>query len=71
MIRLHGPRVFALLTVMFCALPAFAHPGHGRDGGSHQLLHYVTEPMHIAPVTLAMVAGVAAAGIVAWFRKRA
>jgi hydrogenase/urease accessory protein HupE len=27
--------------------PAFAHPGHGRDGGDFGPLHYLTEPDHL------------------------
>lgn len=51
--------------------PAFAHPGHGMDGGSHAVTHYLTEPAHLAPLALAAVAGVAAAGFVAWVRRKA
>jgi hypothetical protein len=53
------------------ASPAFAHPGHGRDSGSYELTHYLTEPQHLAPVGLAALAGVAAAMLVAWYRRRA
>lgn len=60
----------ALAAFAFSA-PAFAHPGHGPDGGSHRLTHYLTEPQHLAPVGLAAFAGVAAAALVAWYRRRA
>lgn len=71
MIRLHGPRVIALLVVALATLPAFAHPGHGRDGGSNSLTHYATEPVHVAPMILAVLAGVATAGLIIWLRRRA
>jgi hypothetical protein len=71
MIRLHGPRVMALLVVALATLPAFAHPGHGRDGGSNSLTHYATEPVHIAPVVFALVAGAAMAGLIIWLRRKA
>jgi hydrogenase/urease accessory protein HupE len=71
MIRLHGPRLFALLAVVLFAAPAFAHPGHGIDGSSNSLTHYVTEPAHLGPVILAAVAGITAAAFVAWYRRRA
>ncbi len=57
-----------LVTVVTC--PAFAHPGHGRDGGSHEMTHYLTEPEHIAPLALAVLVGAAAAGAVAWYRRK-
>jgi hypothetical protein len=71
MIRLHVPRVLALLVVALASLPAFAHPGHGRDGGSNSLTHYATEPVHVAPVVFAALAGIAIAGLIIWLRRRA
>lgn len=59
----------ALTTVL--AAPAFAHPGHGKDGGSHEVTHYLTEPMHVAPLAMAAIAGIAAAAFVAWYRRKA
>jgi len=70
MIRLHGPRVLALLVVALATIPAIAHPGHGKDGGSNSLTHYATEPVHVAPVVLALVAGVAVAALIIWLRRR-
>ncbi len=26
---------------------ASAHPGHGTDGGSHEVGHYLSEPLHV------------------------
>lgn len=43
-------RWFGVGFVAACAAPvvAWAHPGHGIDGGSHGVWHYVTEPLHVA-----------------------
>jgi hypothetical protein len=72
MYRLCGLRsLFLALTLLVFVVPALAHPGHGRDGGSHELTHYVTEPAHVGPVVLALVAGVAAAVFVIWYRRKA
>ena len=71
MTRPHGLRlIFASLTLAL-STPVFAHPGHGTDGGSHDLTHYFTEPQHLAPVGLAIVAGATVAGLVAWYRRKA
>ena len=43
---------------------------NGKDGGSHELTHYFTEPEHLAPVALAALAGVAAAAFVVWYRRK-
>lgn len=53
------------------AAPALAHPGHGKDGGSHEMTHYLTEPVHVAPLGLAALAGIAAAAFVVWYRRKA
>jgi hypothetical protein len=34
------------------ASTALAHPGHGLDAGSAHWLHYLSEPLHVAPVVL-------------------
>ena len=71
MARSFGMRIcYGTLAVVASAAPAFAHPGHGADGGSHELTHYVTEPVHLAPLGLAALAGIAAAGVVAWVRRK-
>ena len=60
-------------TAVFCsAVPlAVAHPGHGVDGGSHEITHYATEPEHVLPtVVLAIVAVASIAGVMAWAKKR-
>lgn len=60
---------FSAVAILMAA-PALAHPGHGKGGGSHELVHYSTEPAHIAPVVVAAVAGIATAGLVAWYRRK-
>lgn len=72
MARSIGVRVCCgALAVVSSTAPALAHPGHGADGGSHELTHYLTEPSHLAPLGLAALTGIAAAGIVAWVRRKA
>ena len=66
-----GLRPLLASLVLAVTSPALAHPGHGRDGGSHELTHYFTEPEHLAPVALAVLAGLASAGLVAWYRRKA
>ncbi len=59
--------VFGFLSA---AARASAHRGHGPDGGSESLLHYLTEPLHAAiPVGLAVGVAVAFAAS-ARFRAR-
>jgi hypothetical protein len=31
---------------------AAAHPGHGLEGGSSHWLHYLSDPLHVAPLAL-------------------
>ena len=64
-------RAFLFATAALAAAPAFAHPGHGRDGGSHELAHYATEPDHLAPLALGALAAAAVGGWFAWSRRRA
>ena len=61
------------ITGAACLLtsPLLAHPGHGTDGGSHEMTHYLTEPVHVAPLVVAALVGVVAAGVVAWYRRNA
>ena len=47
------------------ASAAAAHPGHGLDGGSEHWLHYVSDPLHVAPLAL-----VALTLVLAWRRWR-
>ena len=59
----------SLLMLGLTAANANAHPGHGIGGGSHDLLHYVTEPQHLG--LLALLALVTTLGIMALRRTRA
>jgi hypothetical protein len=42
----------AAAAASFVAGAAAAHPGHGLGGGSDALLHYMTDPLHVAPLAL-------------------
>lgn len=66
----HFNRFLVSAVAISMAGPALAHPGHGKGGGSHELVHYATEPLHIAPVALAALAGIAMAGLAAWYRRK-
>lgn len=60
---------FALAAAaLLAAAPAFAHPGHGPDGGSKGLLHYFSTPEHIG---FALIAVLVAAGLFVLARRRA
>ncbi|MBK9388235.1 MAG: hypothetical protein IPN34_25735 [Planctomycetes bacterium] len=39
----------ALPLFVLLAAPLHAHPGHGADGGSHSLQHYLFESPHSLP----------------------
>ena len=52
-------------AALLVASAAGAHPGHGLDGGSTHWLHYLSDPLHIAPVAL-----VALSLALAWRRRR-
>jgi peptidoglycan/LPS O-acetylase OafA/YrhL len=49
-----------MLTTFACALAlagqAAAHPGHGLGGGSTHWLHYLTDPLHVAPLAAGVLA---------------
>jgi hypothetical protein len=47
---------------------AMAHPGHGAATGSTSLAHYLSEPVHVAPLLLAIAAAFALAR---WRTRRA
>ena len=41
-------RIAAVASVWVAgASSAFAHPGHGRDGGDFGVLHYLSDPAHL------------------------
>jgi hypothetical protein len=39
----------ALPLLVLLSAPLHAHPGHGTDGGSHSLTHYLFESPHSLP----------------------
>ncbi len=43
-------------AAFFVASSAAAHPGHGLGGGSAHWLHYLSEPLHVAPLAVAALA---------------
>lgn len=45
-----------LVGAFLLANQAAAHPGHGLGGGSDRWLHYLTEPLHVAPFALGALA---------------
>lgn len=52
--------VLLLVSSVLLPVAALAHPGHGAAGEGWTLLHYLSEPVHIAAtagLTLAAVAG--------------
>jgi hypothetical protein len=55
----------AASVALLLARAAGAHPGHGLGGGSFDALHYLSEPLHVAPVAL-----LALAAALAWRRLR-
>jgi len=69
--RMARSAIVAAATVAL-ASPVSAHPGHGLDGGSYALLHYLREPLHLLG---GLVAAFTVAGGLrlarAWRRQRA
>jgi len=64
-----GFRPASLAGGLLFSAPLLAHTGHGRHGGDFSLLHYLSEPQHVAGVALllALVIG----GAVALWQRRA
>ena len=55
-------RKLTLLALLAASGPLWAHPGHGQHGHhGFSLLHYLTEPEHVAGLVLlvAVIGGVA------------
>ncbi len=64
---------FVVSTLLLGTTPALAHPGHGPDGMSYTLLHYLTDPLHLTErglVSLAVMLWIASPGIVRWLKNR-
>lgn len=59
---------FALLTLALASGPVLAHPGHGLHGhNGFSLLHYLTEPDHVAGIVLVVAI---IGGIAGWLWRR-
>jgi MYXO-CTERM domain-containing protein len=63
--RIGKRAIGAAAAALAIANAAAAHPGHGLAGGSSHWLHYLGEPLHVAPLALA---GLALALV--WQRRR-
>lgn len=62
-------RFAAAAAALLAAGSAMAHPGHGRialDTLQRTVLHYLTEPEHVATIALTLVL---VAGVVIWRRR--
>jgi hypothetical protein len=59
-------RLFLLGLMLLPTAVASAHPGHGVDGGSHEVSHYLSEPLHVGLVIVAATSAIVAT--VAWRR---
>ena len=60
----------ALMTMLLFRFQASAHPGHGWNGGSYGLIHYLTEAEHAGTAAGLLLGCVGAAALFLWFRKR-
>jgi hydrogenase/urease accessory protein HupE len=61
-------KLCSFLVAGLASSPAWAHPGHGVDGGDWSLLHYLTEPDHLIG---ALGLAILVAGSFAWRATRA
>jgi hypothetical protein len=61
----------ALVFLLLMPALASAHPGHGHTDPA-SVTHYVTEPVHVLPLALAvaLIVVVAAAGFWLWRARR-
>ncbi|QDT52673.1 hypothetical protein Pan44_06850 [Caulifigura coniformis] len=57
---------YSLTACLVCTGSLLAHPGHGVTEGD-STMHYLVEPIHIAPVVLLLVAGF---GVGLWLKRR-
>ena len=49
--------------VLFSTSVAHAHPGHGVDGGSWSLVHFLSDPLHVGFAAALLVGLGALAGV--------
>ena len=56
--RSNQPRriLTTFVGTLVLASQAAAHPGHGLGGGSTHWLHYLTDPLHVAPIAAGVLA---------------
>lgn len=57
-------RIVIAITTLVLSHAAVAHPGHGTGEGT-DAAHFLTEPVHLAPLVL-----VAAVGLLGWRLRR-
>ena len=50
------PWALSAVAALALASPAAAHPGHGLGGGSTHWLHYLSDPLHVAPLAVGVLA---------------
>ena len=63
----HRPWILTTFAgALVLASQAAAHPGHGLGGGSTHWLHYLSDPLHLAPFAVG-----ALAIALAWRRRSA
>jgi hypothetical protein len=65
-IKAYPMKKIITLVMAFAALPALAHPGHGSQSPLSPG-HYVSNPEHSIPITLAVAAVVV---LITWFSSR-
>ena len=53
---INRPWVLSATAALALASPAAAHPGHGLGGGSTHWLHYLSDPLHVAPLAVGVLA---------------
>jgi hypothetical protein len=61
-------RTLMTMAVSLFSTAALAHSGHGRDGGDLSLLHYLSEPEHVAGLAL-LLALVGGGAVMLWRRR--
>ena len=59
----------AAMLALLLSSPAFAHPGHGREGGDWSALHYLIEPAHLLFAVPMLLLAALAAGYLTRVRR--
>jgi hypothetical protein len=60
----------AISIFALCPTVTNAHPGHGWDGGSFNILHYLTEPVHLLVLVGGFLVGLGIVWLVIWKQHR-